>query len=197
MNPKRVLKGFAHSACLLLMFPFGLLSGFGRFRAPFTFCAHACAQMPGLPGDYVRAAFYRLTLEDCPAGSRICFGTFFSSPEVRLDHNVYIGAYCVIGSAQIGARTQIASSVHIVSGRHYHPRDSQGQILGSEHGAVRRIAIGSDCWIGEAAIVMADVGSGSTVGAGSVVTKDIPSKVVAVGNPARVLKPTSSGADLV
>ena len=185
---KGAVKKLIQFAFLVLMFPSSLLAGFGRFGAMFSLCAQACAYIPGLIGDYARAAFYHLTLEACPMGSRICFGTFFSTPAARLDQRVYIGAYCIIGNASIGARAQIASSVHILSGRHHHPRDAEGNILGAEHVAKARIAIGSDCWIGECAVVMADVGAGSTIGAGAVVTKPIPPKVVAVGNPAKVIK---------
>ena len=194
MNPKHILKAVVRSVFLVLMFPCALLAGFGRVGTLFTFWAHVCAQIPGLLGDYARSAYYRLTLEACPLGSRICFGTFFSSTQVRLEDHVYIGAYCIIGRAHIGARAQIASSVHILSGRHHHPRDAEGRILGAEHGAAASISIGSDCWIGEGAIVMANVGAGSTIGAGGVVTKELPPKVVAVGNPAKVIKPASGTA---
>jgi maltose O-acetyltransferase len=50
------------------------------------------------------------------------------------------------------------------------------------------VVIGPDCWIGSSAIVMANVGSGTTIGAGSVVVKDIPAGVVAAGNPARIIR---------
>ena len=51
-----------------------------------------------------------------------------------------------------------------------------------------QVTIGSDSWIGAAATVMADVGSRTTIGAGSVVTRAIPDDCTAVGNPARVLR---------
>ena len=52
------------------------------------------------------------------------------------------------------------------------------------------IHIGKNCWLGAGVIVLPGVtiGDNTVVGAGSVVTKDIPSNVVAVGNPARVLR---------
>ena len=52
------------------------------------------------------------------------------------------------------------------------------------------ITIGNDCWIGGNAIICpgVSIGDGCTVGAGSVVTKDIPANSLAVGNPARVIK---------
>jgi acetyltransferase-like isoleucine patch superfamily enzyme len=52
------------------------------------------------------------------------------------------------------------------------------------------IEIGEDCWLGGNVIVLPGVtiGRGCTVGAGSVVTKDIPAFHVAVGNPARIIR---------
>lgn len=56
--------------------------------------------------------------------------------------------------------------------------------------AAKAITIGADCWIGGGAIILPGVtlGDGVTIGAGSVVTRDIPARSVAVGNPARVVK---------
>lgn len=53
------------------------------------------------------------------------------------------------------------------------------------------IRIGSRCWIGAGAVVLPGVtiGDNTVIGAGSIVTKDIPANVVAVGNPCRVLRP--------
>jgi serine acetyltransferase len=56
--------------------------------------------------------------------------------------------------------------------------------------AGKAIHIGEDCWLGGNVIVLPGVtiGRGTTIGAGSVVSKDIPEFVVAVGNPAKVVK---------
>ena len=78
--------------------------------------------------------------------------------------------------------------MQILSGRRQHSRDASGKIRGSEEGEFERIEIGADCWIGAAAIVMAPVGQGTSIGAGAVVVKPVEAGVVAVGNPARVLK---------
>jgi acetyltransferase-like isoleucine patch superfamily enzyme len=93
-----------------------------------------------------------------------------------------------LGACHIGDRTQIASHVQILSGAQQHGRDSQGRILGSDSARFQPVTIAEDCWLGAAAIVMADVGAGTTIGAGAVVTKPVPARVVAVGNPARVIK---------
>ena len=52
------------------------------------------------------------------------------------------------------------------------------------------VHLGKNCWLGAGVIVMPGVtiGDNTVIGAGSVVTKDIPSGVVAVGNPCRVLR---------
>ena len=78
----------------------------------------------------------------------------------------------------------------ILSGRRQHGRSQDGRIEGAEEGVFEVIPIGSDCWIGAGAIVMAEIGEGTTIGAGSVVTRPIPPRSVAVGNPARVIKST-------
>lgn len=55
------------------------------------------------------------------------------------------------------------------------------------------IHIGRNCWLGAGVIVLpgVSIGDNSVIGAGSIVTKDIPSNVVALGNPCRVLRPIS------
>jgi acetyltransferase-like isoleucine patch superfamily enzyme len=106
-------------------------------------------------------------------------------PETELEEGVSIGAYCVIGRSSIGARSQIASHVLIPSGRHQHARNADGT-LGDT--ITDRTRIGADCWIGDGAVVMADLGEGVTVGAGSVVTRPVPAGSVVVGNPARPIQ---------
>ena len=161
------------------------VTGFGRVHSLFQFGAHFYALVPGLLGDYLRVAYYRLTLTRCDLASRISFGSFFAHPETSVGRGVYIGSYCILGRTGIGDRTQIASGVQILSGRHQHTRNEQGEILGSDHGEFTTVTIGADCWIGAGAVIMADIGPQTTIGAGAVVTKPIPAGVTAYGNPAR------------
>lgn len=149
--------------------------------------AQSCALAPGLPGDYLRIAYYKLTLEKCSMESRIQFGSLFAHREASMARGVCIGAYCILGKTAIGERTQIGSAVHVLSGKQQHPRDAEGRIMGSEHGTFETVRIGADCWVGSGAIVMADVGTGCTIGAGAVVVHSVPDGSVAAGNPARVL----------
>lgn len=171
-----------------VMFPAALLAGFGRLRAVYQIFANGVSLVPGLPGDYLRIAYYAMTLSRCSLYSRVSFGSFFAQSAAVVAPGVYIGSYCVLGHCEIGERTQIASLVQILSGSRQHSRDEQGRIQGAEKGVFTPVIIGSDCWIGASSIIMADVGSGSTIGAGSVVTRPVPPNVVAVGNPARVIR---------
>jgi acetyltransferase-like isoleucine patch superfamily enzyme len=167
--------------------PVALICGFGRIRILFDFFAHAIAVLPGAPGNFLRAAFYKFTLADSSIDVDIWFGTFFSRRGVTLAPNVSIGSYCVLAEVNIGPRTQIASHVE-VPGRQQHTRDQYGRLSHSGSKPGEAIKIGADCWIGSSAIIMADVGDQATIGAGSVVVKPIPAGMVAVGAPARPIK---------
>jgi maltose O-acetyltransferase len=74
-----------------------------------------------------------------------------------------------------------------------HPREPELRRQAFEFS--RPVAIGANVWIGGAAILCpgVTVGDDSVVGAGSVVTHDIPAQVVAAGNPCRVIRTLQSG----
>src|SRR3974390_1367797 len=149
----RPVKRFVQAISLAIAAPFAAIALFGRFRMAYELGAHSCALVPGIVGDYLRIAYYRLTLDDCSLDSRISFGSFFAQARARVEPGVYIGSYCILGKCSIGARTQIASGVQILSGRYQHARDVAGRIEGSEFERFTSVRIGSDCWIGAAAIV--------------------------------------------
>jgi virginiamycin A acetyltransferase len=182
------VKVAVQAGSLVVTFPFAALTAFGRFSPLFQFFGHSMALVPGLPGDYLRVAYYHLTLDRCSLYSRVSFGTFFAQSCATVGEGVYIGAYCVLGACNIGDRTQIASHVQTLGGQYQHQRTADGQILAADEKAFVLINVGEDCWIGASAILMADVGARSTIGAGAVVTRPIPPDVVAVGNPARIIK---------
>lgn len=73
----------------------------------------------------------------------------------------------------------------------HHPQDPAQRATGREAG--KPITIGDNCWLGGGVIVCPGVriGDGAIIGAGSVVTRDIPANSVAVGNPARVTRTLS------
>ena len=89
---------------------------------------------------------------------------------VTFGHDVYIAPNCVFSTAG-------------------HPIDTKRRNEGLEYALP--IRVGDNVWFGMGTLVCPGVtiGSNVVIGAGSVVTRDIPSGVVAVGNPCRVLRP--------
>ena len=87
----------------------------------------------------------------------------------------------------IGDHTMLGPNVVLATGAH--PILPQLRERGMQFNLP--IRIGRNCWLGAGVIVVPGVtiGDNSVIGAGSVVTKDIPANVVAVGNPCRVLRP--------
>jgi maltose O-acetyltransferase len=87
---------------------------------------------------------------------------------------------------RIGSNVLFGPSVQIYAGTH--PIDAADRRLLLE--TAKPVEIGSDVWIGGGAIICPGVkiGDRTVIGAGSVVTRDIPADVVAVGNPCRVLR---------
>ena len=92
------------------------------------------------------------------------------------DTHIYIGDYTMLGP-------------NVVIATAGHPINPELRQKGLQYNLPVRI--GRNCWLGAGVIVMPGVtiGDNSVIGAGSIVTKDIPANVVAVGNPCRVLRP--------
>jgi hypothetical protein len=86
----------------------------------------------------------------------------------------------------VGDNTMIAPNVILASAAH--PLDPEERRKGYQYN--KPVHIGKNCWLGAGVIVVpgVSIGDDTVIGAGSVVTKDIPSGVVAVGNPCRVIK---------
>ena len=108
---------------------------------------------------------------------------------IRLGDGVFLNFGCVIldvVAVEIGAGTQIGPGVQILTADH--PRDPATRARMLEFG--RPIRIGANVWIGGAALILPGVtiGDDATVGAGSVVTRDVPAGATVAGNPARVLR---------
>ena len=101
----------------------GVLSRVWPFaRVDLRFLRKPSSLAPGLPGSYLRVAYYAMTLRSCSLDSHIGMGSFFAHPQASVGHRVYIGSLCVLGQTNIGDRTQIASGVQILSGRRQHGR---------------------------------------------------------------------------
>ncbi len=108
---------------------------------------------------------------------------------IRLGAGVFLNFNRVIldvAEVGIGAGTQIGPAVQIWAADH--PRDAAGRASGLELG--RPVRIGRNVWIGGGAILLPGVavGDDAVIGAGSVVTRDVPAGVTVAGNPARVVR---------
>jgi maltose O-acetyltransferase len=107
---------------------------------------------------------------------------------IHLGARAFANANCVFldcAEIRIGDNFQAGPGVQLLTPEH--PLDAIAR-RGEE--TARPIVIGDDVWIGGGAIVLAGVtvGDRSVIGAGSVVTRDVPSDVVVVGNPAKIVR---------
>lgn len=108
---------------------------------------------------------------------------------ISLGDRVYLNAGCTIldtAPVRIGAGSMLGPQVQLYCPQHH--KDCASRVAGLEQ--ARPITIGVDVWIGGGAIVLSGVsiGDGAIVGAGSVVTRDVPAGETHVGNPARPLR---------
>lgn len=109
---------------------------------------------------------------------------------VRLGNHVEINNYSIVngtGGVDIGEDTLVGPGVKLISYQHGY---LGGSAIRSQPVQARAIRVGRDCWIGANAVVMAGVsiGDGAVVGAGAVVTRDVPPNAVVAGVPAVVIK---------
>ncbi len=160
----------------------------GIGHAGYTFWAQSLSLLPGVPGRFLRRGFYRWMLRHCAEDVTIEFGAVLTRRGAELGHDVYIGAYALIGWVRLGDRTLVGSRVSLLSGTRQHQLSPEGRWLGTDPANLQRITLGADTWIGEGAIVMADIGSRCMVSAGGVVSTPVPDGVMVAGNPARFVR---------
>jgi virginiamycin A acetyltransferase len=192
-GPKQVAKAAAHAAATAVVAPVvawyiaaSLVLGPDRALEG---TSQALALLPGLPGVYLRRAFLAGVLARCDRSAQVSFGTLFSQAEAEIGENVYVGPGCFLGLVRLEKDVLIGAGVHIPSGGKTHSFDDPTRPIREQGGERRRVTVGEGAWVGSAAVVLADVGPGTVVGAGSVVTRPLPANVIAAGNPARVIRP--------
>lgn len=188
---REAIKAAARGAAFVLVIPhlasYAIRSAvFGRDRA-LEGSMHTLGLVPGAVGDYVRRAFLARVLARCAPTAVIGYGTLISQAGCRLDDHVYVGPRCHLGLVHLEHDVLLAAGVHIPSGRHTHGTEA-GVPLREQEGQRRMVRVGANSWIGSAAVVMADVGHDTIVGAGAVVTQPLPPLVVAAGVPARIVR---------
>lgn len=140
---------------------------------------HLLEQLLGAVGDgtEIRPPLY----VDYGSNLRIGARSFANFGLVALD----VAAVTIGDDVQIGPNVQLLTPTHPVEPE---PRRHKWE-------AAQPITIGDNVWLGGGVIVLPGVtiGADTVVGAGSVVTRDLPAGVVAVGNPARVVRTPERG----
>lgn len=144
---------------------------------------------PGVSGQYLRRAFLQQALASCHHSALVEFGTIFSQAGAVLGENVYVGPRCVLGLVHLERDVLLAAGVQVPSGGNTHYFDDPTRPIREQGGERRVVTIGAGAWVGSGAIVLADVGKGTVVAAGAVVTKPLPDNVIAGGVPAKVIRP--------
>ncbi|HEY70209.1 MAG TPA: acyltransferase [Anaerolineae bacterium] len=128
-------------------------------------------------------------------GVYFAYGCNLSYPEVSIGEDVRIGYGTNVGLVDIGRDVRIGANCNLLSGSHMHGIERTDIPIRLQEGKLERIEIGEDCWIGANVVIMADIGEGSVVGSGSVVTKPVPAWSIVGGNPARVIRSRKPGRD--
>lgn len=124
------------------------------------------------PGEYF--SMFPPFYTDCGKNIHVGKRTFFNSGCKMQDQGgIYIGDDCLLGHNVV-----IATLNHLVN-----PEERNGMIP-------KPVRIGNKVWIGSNATILPGVtiGDNAIVGAGAVVTKDVPTNAIVAGNPARIIK---------
>jgi maltose O-acetyltransferase len=136
-------------------------------------------------------------LDECGRDVNVEHGAWFGSGRgIRLGDRSDIGMDAlVIGPLTVGRDVMMGPRCILLASSHAFaavdvPMNTQGFVEDSP------IVIEDDVWVGAGCIVLPGVriGTGSIVGAGSVVTRDVPPWTVVAGNPARVVRSRTAGA---
>lgn len=129
-------------------------------------------------------------------GDFVTFGNYVNiynqldGGNIRIGSNTHLGDFIVIsgvGGVEIGEDVAISSRVSIYSHSNCH---TNKKVLMRQQVIKGKVVIGNNVLIGTDTVILPGVrvGSNSVVGAGSIVTKDVPDNTIVVGNPARIIK---------
>lgn len=137
----------------------------------------------------IRYFFASRCLENCGKNVNFEHGARFDS-DISIGDNSGIGINCLVtGSAVIGSNVMMGPECILYSRNHAHdsitvPMNTQG------FEQEKPVRIGDDVWLGARAMILpgVTVGSHCIIGAGAVVTKDVPDYAIVGGNPARILR---------
>lgn len=169
---------------LILYFPLALLP---KFFSKILW--ELCRWVPGYIGIGIRYVLLKRLCKQC--GKNIAI---FPSVHFHIGDNLVIGSHISIrehtyidgDSLEIGDNVMIAHGASIITGAHLYNQELPMR----DTLEIKHVKIGNNVWIGAGVRVIGEtsIGDNVVIGANAVVTKSIPSNVVAVGIPARVIK---------
>ncbi len=116
--------------------------------------------------------------------------SFGDGSQIKIGDNSGIGINCrVTGNVTIGDNVMMGPEVVILTKRHKFDR-TDIPMIEQGHDEEKPVTIGNDVWIGTRSIILpgVSIGTGAIIGAGAIVTKDVPEYAIACGNPAQVKK---------
>lgn len=191
---RRGLLRFAELLAFILLLPLMLWS---RLPLPeyttFTAPSQGLSFLPGYSGILLRRVWYRSTLRRCGSNLTVDWLAVVRTRESEIGDRCTLGVSNWVGWVRLGDDVMTGSHVVFVSGARQHGFDDISRPMRQQHGQKKQVTVGDDVWIGAQTVVMADVSSGTAIGAGSIVTRQHPAMSVIAGNPARVLRKRGEG----
>jgi acetyltransferase-like isoleucine patch superfamily enzyme len=140
-------------------------------------------------GWKVRQAVYARILPRIGQTAVLHYGVILEDPRTKIGEDVWVGAGTYIDFAVVGNHVLIGPRAVLLAGGRHHRSDRLDVPIKLQGNPVKEpLLIGEGAWIGANATVMAPVGRDAIVGAGSVVTREVPPYAIVVGNPARILR---------
>ncbi len=167
----------------------------GKAESWFATCGTVLGMVPGKLGNYLRLAYYCFTLRRCSPDACFCFGVTVAHRGAEIGSQVTVGAHSILGTVTLEDHVLIGSRVSILSGGNQHDVSDPTRNITESEPVFGRVCVGSNTWIGEGVILLADVGTRCVVAAGAVVFRAIPDGKMAMGNPARAMPRPSGDAE--
>jgi acetyltransferase-like isoleucine patch superfamily enzyme len=151
--------------------------------------------------------FYKQKHSSIVLGSDLVFRSYPNSNLIGINRHcaistlqekaeVIIGNGCGFSGTVIGAFVKVELGQNVRCGANTLITDSDWHTDDPRAGASKPVKIGNNVWLGEGVKVLkgVNIGENSVIGAGSVVTTDVPANVIAAGNPCRVIKQLNNQA---
>lgn len=155
----------------------------------FPFVSEALSGLPFAAGWKLRQAVYARILPRIGRTAVLHYGAILEDPRTEIGEDVWVGAGAYIDFAVLGDHVLIGPRAVLLAGGQHHRSERLDVPIKLQGNPVKEpLRIGDGAWIGANATVMAPVGRNAIVGAGSVVTREVPPFAIVAGNPARILR---------